>query len=226
MSDYGDTPEQIDLYWFRAWGERLKSMIEKPGFVPGRLDCMVLLPDRLTRYAMVRLAVTLPEVMRQVSEFLEHAKCAFADLCKSLPPECCPSCESSQDFKGEGDDIWHCWACGERHHIQPVDQRKKEGAEATACESYNDLSRIVAVAADAIKRADIADNGKIIDGVPHPENIDVRDLCAKLAANKDGKTEIDIARDSVSGNGQDAESRARNLLRQARRFTHLWKKQP
>ena len=53
-----------------------------------------------------------------------------------------------------------------------------------------------------------------------PDNPDVRDLCAVLARDGGGtKSEIEIAREFAAGDNDKAE----NLLRQARRFPHLWK---
>lgn len=56
-----------------------------------------------------------------------------------------------------------------------------------------------------------------------PDNHDVRDLCAELEKNAkrtaEKKSEMEVARILTRGN----ERKAKNLLRQARRFTHLWK---
>lgn len=54
-----------------------------------------------------------------------------------------------------------------------------------------------------------------------PDNVDVRDLCALLEKNRGRKSLIQVAREltkEVAGR----DSRAHSLLRQARRFRHLW----
>lgn len=62
------------------------------------------------------------------------------------------------------------------------------------------------------------DNGKK-SGPLMPDNADVRDLCALLAKQaKTGKSLNQIAREFTQGNSRKAAS----LLRQARRFRHLW----
>lgn len=59
-----------------------------------------------------------------------------------------------------------------------------------------------------------------------PDNVDVRDLCHKLSKNRNAirakkKFPIDIAREHTrEQKGSDA--KAQNLMRQARRFRHLW----
>ena len=63
-----------------------------------------------------------------------------------------------------------------------------------------------------------------------PDNPDVRDLCHLLNKNRDAlnsktKTEIGIARE-FTGESAHRDRKAKNLLRQARRFPHLWKQLP
>lgn len=58
-----------------------------------------------------------------------------------------------------------------------------------------------------------------------PDNPDVRDLCHLLDKNREQistgtKTEIGLAREFTRGNNV----KAKNLLRQARRYPHLWKR--
>jgi hypothetical protein len=65
-----------------------------------------------------------------------------------------------------------------------------------------------------------ADNETDTKEILLPESSDVIDLCRKLQKELGpGKTQIAIALDFVRGNREKAE----NLLRQCRRFPHLWK---
>lgn len=52
-----------------------------------------------------------------------------------------------------------------------------------------------------------------------PDNGAVSDLCSLLARMKNGDTQISVALKFTQGN----KAKANNLLRQARRFAHLWK---
>lgn len=61
-----------------------------------------------------------------------------------------------------------------------------------------------------------------------PDNPDVRDLCHRLGKGRDrisagAVSEIGIARE-FTGEAPGNDKKARSLLRQARRFTHLWKR--
>lgn len=61
-----------------------------------------------------------------------------------------------------------------------------------------------------------------------PDNVDVRDLCALLAKSRKTiasgkKSELGVARDFTKEK-QGNDTKAKNLLRQARRYAHLWKR--
>lgn len=57
-----------------------------------------------------------------------------------------------------------------------------------------------------------------------PESQEVRDLCYKLRKELgEGRSQMAIARE-LTGESEGDDRRARSLLRQARRFPHLWKK--
>lgn len=64
-----------------------------------------------------------------------------------------------------------------------------------------------------------ADTKKKSKSISHPQDTDLRDLIARLAAKQPGESLIEIARDFTGGN----EKRAKSLLRGARRYRHLWK---
>lgn len=60
--------------------------------------------------------------------------------------------------------------------------------------------------------------------VKHPDNPDVRDLCRLLSrGSRGGKSLIQIAREFTKEN-PPKDPKARNLLRQAQRFRHLWRR--
>jgi hypothetical protein len=66
------------------------------------------------------------------------------------------------------------------------------------------------------------------DLLPLPDNPDVLDLCQKLNKNMDriaagNATVSGIARD-FTGESQGSDQKAQSLLRQARRYSHLWKR--
>ncbi|MCI0331809.1 MAG: hypothetical protein L0228_01120 [Planctomycetes bacterium] len=69
------------------------------------------------------------------------------------------------------------------------------------------------------------DNKKNISQ-PQPDNVDVRDLCYKLSKNRSAiaskkKYPIDVAREHT-GESKGNDSKAQSLMRQARRYRHLW----
>jgi len=80
--------------------------------------------------------------------------------------------------------------------------------------------RILAVAANVA----VPDKPDTIPDTPRtklPDSVDVRDLCRALQKGlPQGRTQIEIAREFVGEDGPKAD----NLLRQARRYRHLWKR--
>ncbi len=74
---------------------------------------------------------------------------------------------------------------------------------------------------ERVKSATVSDRGTETRRI-QPDNPDVRDLCALLAKRlKPGKTQAEIAREFTQESvGNDP--KAQSLLRQARRFRHLW----
>jgi hypothetical protein len=58
-------------------------------------------------------------------------------------------------------------------------------------------------------------------GMPWPDNPDVRDLCKDLAEKSHRMSHIEVARE-FTGEQPGDDKKARSLLRQARRFRHLW----
>lgn len=65
-----------------------------------------------------------------------------------------------------------------------------------------------------------ADNAKIIEPVKYPENQSVTDLCKELAERFGREPEAKIAREFCAGTNLNPAS----MLRQARRYPHLWKR--
>ena len=150
LNHYGETPEAVDLHWFRGWGERLSAWIRRPNFEPGRTDCRVFRPDKLARDALVLFGLKFPELVGQVREFLDHTERSYENLCQLLPPDGCLSCNSAQDFKDE-DGYRHCWICGKRNKLPPVNLKAIDIAQGGADESYSDLSHVILVAVNAIE---------------------------------------------------------------------------
>lgn len=76
---------------------------------------------------------------------------------------------------------------------------------------------------DVIVRADSkTDNGTKFSSL-FPENDEVVKLCRKLKSDlSEGYSQITIARD-FTGESEGGDKKAQSLLRQARRFSHLWK---
>jgi hypothetical protein len=81
--------------------------------------------------------------------------------------------------------------------------------------------RLLAVKHASQEILDVSDEKK--SSGKHPDTADVRDLCAMLAdpANR-GKPKIGIAR-SLTKERAGKDKKAHSLLRQARRFPHLWR---
>jgi hypothetical protein len=67
-----------------------------------------------------------------------------------------------------------------------------------------------------------ADNPQNI-GSRWPDNHDVRDLCILLSKLSGQKSDAEIARD-FTREVMGRDKKAKNLLRQARRYRHLWKR--
>lgn len=65
-----------------------------------------------------------------------------------------------------------------------------------------------------------ADNTKIVEPVKYPENQSVTDLCKELAERFGKESEAKIVREFCAGTNLNPAS----MLRQARRYPHLWKR--
>lgn len=146
-----------DVWSFRAWGERLDSMIGREDWKPSRVDWMVFRPPSQTRDAMIRWGEKYPQVIGQIREFLDHAERAFADFLRVQSPIECPECGSSDDL--EFSDGWlHCRECDKRTGLTRHPLHMVESATDRVAGAYCSLARVILVAAETIESAERGPN--------------------------------------------------------------------
>ena len=89
-------------------------------------------------------------------------------------------------------------------------------------QSEQTSTAVVLVAAENISRSDTTSDSKKDFPPKMPETPDVRDLVQKLQVGlAKGKTQSQIARE-FTGETEGDDAKAQSLLRQARRYRHLW----
>lgn len=146
---HGDTPEAVDLYFFRSWGVRVQDMVDNASR-PGSLTRKFFRPDSRARDAMIRFAVRYPLVIRPVQDYLDRAEQSFRILYDLLPPSDCPECGSEADFQ-TSDGYRDCRDCGAVTEVPAIDRRAINRAEEDVTSASDALGRIIRTAAEVIE---------------------------------------------------------------------------
>jgi len=151
-SSYPKDPIKLDLYWFRAWAEKIDTMLEPDWqgkqWEPSHYDWMLIRPDEFARDAMLRFSVSHSEVIGQVREFQHGMEACYTEYCELNPLPICDKCGATLE---EENDQLHCSDCGFQKPKPDIPSHKIETATRSYEESLLSLSRVIKVTANAVE---------------------------------------------------------------------------